>query len=814
MDPAELISACEEMVRTFNPIVTTVDSHAAEYIKLKRVGDADDKLFLEQVLYGCVRYKKMLKVFLSSLYFKHGGETQRADYTLYLVLSYLALLRLQELGFSSFKALLLGQEHFKMSVLLKFLFSEENLMKWLRPEWLKLYDPAWVDEQLIGKVLVFVPQVKNLLVVLEGNMAAEAAKKEAAAEAAKALSEGRGGSGVHTTPEPFNLTQPQIRLVPPPEDIIDTTFKANRVPASTYSDPKELVDRLEIDKAKDRNRLKMKAQYSDPRVQPFKLRVSERPSNLERVREEVINAREAENTFHPGAAKPVPKQLAGQGAVRLNTGAILREDNLYRQKQEKEARLLGAYESELRDTSEFDAWQQRMRGLDEQQRVSEVERRMVETKLADEEAKESKHRKLIENQHRANAAKAEAGANAHKMHQEREHRVAHQRGLVVDVQAQRERPALAAEALSVLNKDRARGVRDETERLMEQAAEERRVEEARRNDLIKQIRALELVPRKRVTALDPTYTPQIGLLEEMSLAELRERLRMNEEAEAEKEALRRASIVTAKQEREADLARRVTNLSAMREMSVAQAAERREKVKVEERAVAAAKKERVADAQLKLHAQIEAKRAATKREDAALAAELKAIKIKNQFLGADKEAVERKKWESQQAGQQREIVQTQREKQHVAVKLAELTDKEKRQRRSNLQREREEHEAFLAEYERRCEEQGYDAQAAADAVKTSRQVNVADELARRSAASLLRQDEWQYATEITRDQKEQRQAKLAKQQAALAKEQAAARTRRSMLGDSAGAFGGSGAASTSRLASADARSRSGTLASR
>ena len=333
MDPAELISACEEMVRTFNPIVTTVDSHAAEFIKLKKVVDADDKMFLEQVLYGCVRYKKMLKVFLSSLYFKHGGETQRADYTLYLVLSYLALLRLQELGFSSFKALLLGQEHFKMSVLLKFLFSEENLMKWLRPEWLKLYDPAWVDEQLIGKVLVFVPQVEKLLVVLEGNMAAEAAKKEAAAEAAKALAEGRGGGGVHTTPEPFNLTQPKIRLVPPPDDIIDTVIKANKVPASTYSDSSKLVDRLAIDKAKDANRLRMKAQYSNPRVQPFKLRSDTRPSNLEKVREEVENEREAELTFNPAPAKPVPKQLAGQGAVRLNTGAILREDNLYRQKQ-------------------------------------------------------------------------------------------------------------------------------------------------------------------------------------------------------------------------------------------------------------------------------------------------------------------------------------------------------------------------------------------------------------------------------------------------------------------------------------------------
>ena len=52
---------------------------------------------------------------------------------------------------------------------------------------------------------------------------------------------------------------------------------------------------------------------------------------------------------------------------------------MYRKKQEKEARLLGAYESELRDTSEFDAWQQRMRALDEEQRLSEVERRRVET---------------------------------------------------------------------------------------------------------------------------------------------------------------------------------------------------------------------------------------------------------------------------------------------------------------------------------------------------------------------------------------------------------------------------------------------------
>ena len=63
-------------------------------------------------------------------------------------------------------------------------------------------------------------------------MASEAAKKEAAAEAARALAEGRGGGGHHTTPEPFALTQPKMRLVPPPEEEINP-FHAGEVPATT-----------------------------------------------------------------------------------------------------------------------------------------------------------------------------------------------------------------------------------------------------------------------------------------------------------------------------------------------------------------------------------------------------------------------------------------------------------------------------------------------------------------------------------------------------------------------------------------------------
>ena len=50
---------------------------------------------------------------------------------------------------------------------------------------------------------------------------------------------------------------------------------------------------------------------------------------------------------------------------------------------------------------------------------------------------------LNEKRAQANAAKAEAAANEVKRQQEVEKRIAHQQGLVMDVQSQREKPALA-----------------------------------------------------------------------------------------------------------------------------------------------------------------------------------------------------------------------------------------------------------------------------------------------------------------------------------------------------------------------------------
>lgn len=63
MKKAALISACESLIKKFDPKKVTLDSHAAEELGDCESPDADpNSVFIKQVFYGCVRNKTALKV--------------------------------------------------------------------------------------------------------------------------------------------------------------------------------------------------------------------------------------------------------------------------------------------------------------------------------------------------------------------------------------------------------------------------------------------------------------------------------------------------------------------------------------------------------------------------------------------------------------------------------------------------------------------------------------------------------------------------------------------------------------------------------
>merc|ERR1719235_2286691 len=111
----------------------------------------------------------------------------------------------------------------------------------------------------------------------------------------------------------------------------------------------------------------------------------------------------------------------------------------------------------------------------------------------------------------------------------------------------------------------------------EQKRKEQEQEMEKKKDLIRQIRSLEKVPVDRTKPFDASEPPNMGFMEEMSLAELRERLLICQaRKEAELEAKRERQLEK-KNEKQLELAEKVENLAKVREMSKNDAIERQKR---------------------------------------------------------------------------------------------------------------------------------------------------------------------------------------------------------------------------------------------
>jgi hypothetical protein len=165
---------------------------------------------------------------------------------------------------------------------------------------------------------------------------------------------------------------------------------------------------------------------------------------------------------------------------------------------------------------------------------------------------------------------------------------------------------------------------------------------------------------------DPTESVGIGLLDEMSLVEMKERLAINKVREDENEKKRRAEIIEARQKQQLNLRKRIDNIARIRAAQAESNRETRIKQQAETAAEDASKELELKMGNLKLLGELEARREAEAAERRALQEEEERRKNAQSFGGQGTYAAEENHFSELLRGAEREVTLRQGEAQRAA----------------------------------------------------------------------------------------------------------------------------------------------------
>ena len=163
MAPAlSLIRRSEDIIKSFNPVTHSIDTHLMDVLGSES-GWGNDEWFIQQTVTGWYREKKTLDAFISNMYADNGARITRTDMMLYTIISYLAIFRLKEIGFSRFKELCSGEDPSKIAVFVGYLFNKDNLSSNLRDSWMRIVDLKFTEDVLIANCEHFIPNAQRYI---------------------------------------------------------------------------------------------------------------------------------------------------------------------------------------------------------------------------------------------------------------------------------------------------------------------------------------------------------------------------------------------------------------------------------------------------------------------------------------------------------------------------------------------------------------------------------------------------------------------------------------------------------------------------
>lgn len=223
--------------------------------------------------------------------------------------------------------------------------------------------------------------------------------------------------------------------------------------------------------------------------------------------------------------------------------------------------------------------------------------------------------------------------------------------------------------------------------MMQRKKMEDEIEQKKKEELIRQIRELEKIPIVRTKGFDPTETGGHGLLEEMSVAELRERLEFNKRQREIETEEKRTEILSEKESFVSKMMDESDKIQRDREQRKRLNDERRNLKRHQEEELERKMREAREKGMKEVHSKISNKKKTKKEEEEQLAKELKEIRLQRQYLNANRAMVEAKAWEELEKGAERMVKTEQNDKLIDQCKINKITVKDQTIRATNKKQE-------------------------------------------------------------------------------------------------------------------------------
>ena len=564
-----------------------------------------------------------------------------------------------------------------MNEFFTFLFDEDILREKLRPEWIKLYDFNYIDKEVIGnllknkikinKILEHIKEkatgysnegTKNVKTDSDSNLnktqfpdiiktsSSKKIKKEN-----KTMQRAQSQKRI-TIPKPFKLTENKPRILKEPKEL-KNNFSMKPFPINDYN--KTSLSEIE-EKRKNRLELIKKdtiQKYNN--CKPFVFESEKRPTNIEKIREEVTKKLENSLQFNKKYCNPPKDFSKNSGDVNYNQTAILREDYLIEKKRKEEEENLKRILIEKTDSKDHMKWIKEMKLKDDIEKLEEIQKRKIELNLNREVATTYLQRRTRINLLKALEHKKKELINSKIREEKKKQEILEKRELVKEIDKERENIIRIKKEIEDNNKEIYKNRKNEYKILDLMKSEEKKIEKERRDNLISQIRELERIPMKRNTGFDPTETPGYGLLEEMSLVELKERLEIQKKMFLDEMIAKREEnklIMKEKNDVLLEKANRIIeNRDKLRNLKEIERKMKKDALKEKEDIMNEIKEKNLFEVKKK----IEYKKERLRKEDETFQKKIREIKLQRQFLQQGSAVVEEKKFKMIEDGLERKI---------------------------------------------------------------------------------------------------------------------------------------------------------------